>query len=140
MGYLHFNPADACILPRVVKEELTPLDKVQSRAFLNAIRGHRFEVLFTLTLFTGMREGESLGLKWNCVDFANGTILIDKQFQQEKHPGGNYVLVTLKNDKPRRITLAPLAYGALRQASGSTGEAGTGDGRRMGELWLCIYK
>lgn len=115
VGYLRFNPADACILPRVIKKELTPLDEVQSRAFLNAIRGHRFEMLFTLTLFTGMLEGEVLGLQWNCVDFANGTILIDKQLQREKRPGGNYVLTSLKNDKPRRITPAPWLMERLDQ-------------------------
>ena len=36
-----------------------------------------------------------------------GTILISKQLQKEKKAGGEFRLVSLKNDKPRRITPAP---------------------------------
>ena len=57
IGYLRFNPADACTLPRIERKELTPLDDEEISAFLKAIQGHRFEVLYTVTLFTGMREG-----------------------------------------------------------------------------------
>lgn len=84
VGYIRFNPTDACTLPRIVKKELTPLDEEQSKAFLQAIKGHRFEVLFTVTLFTGMREGEVIGLCWNCVDFEKGTILIENSFNERR--------------------------------------------------------
>ena len=49
------------------------------------------ETLFKVTLFTGMRDGEVLGLKWDCVNFQKGTILINKQLQREKKKGGAYV-------------------------------------------------
>lgn len=58
IGYIRFNPADACTLPRVEHKELKPLDERESRDFLQAIKGHRFEVLFTVALFTGMRQGD----------------------------------------------------------------------------------
>lgn len=106
-GLIRFNPADACILPRAVRHEIQPLDELQSKAFLQAIQGHRFETLFTVTLFTGMREGEALGLMWNCVDFEKGIIRIDKQLQREKQKGGKYIFAPLKNDKARTITPAP---------------------------------
>ena len=61
-GYLPFNPTDACKLPRIQRRELKPLDEEQTADFLRAIQGHRFEVLFTVTLFTGLRKGEVLGL------------------------------------------------------------------------------
>lgn len=113
-GYIRFNPADACTLPRIVKKELTPLDEKQSRDFMQAIKGHRFETLFTVTLFTGMREGEILGLCWDCVDFEKGTILIEKQLQREKKKGGAYVFAPLKNDKSRKITPAPWVMQMLK--------------------------
>lgn len=59
--YIPFNPADACILPRAERKELHPLDDAQITAFLTAIKGHRYEALFTVTLFTGMREGGPWG-------------------------------------------------------------------------------
>lgn len=114
IGYLRFNPADACTLPRSVRKELAPLDEEQIRAFLQAIQGQRFETLFTVTLFTGLREGEVLGLTWDCVDFTKGTILVSKQLQREKKKGGAYVFAPLKNDKTRMITPAPWVLQLLR--------------------------
>lgn len=114
-GLIRSNPADACALPRVEKVELHPLDEQETRAFLEAIQGHEFETLYLVTLFTGMREGEVLGLTWPCVNFASGTILIKQQLQREKKAGGQYSLVPLKNDKPRTITPAPSIMELLRQ-------------------------
>ena len=112
--YIRSNPADVCKLPRIEKKELRPLDEVQIAAFLEAIKGHPFETLYTVTLFTGMREGEVLGLRWDCVDFEGGTILIDKQLQQEKKAGGQYVFASLKNGKTRTITPAPWVVQMLK--------------------------
>ena len=78
-----------------------------TKLFLDAVKGHPLELLYTITLFTGLREGEALGLTWDRVDFMRGTILISKQLQKEKKKGGEFRLVSLKNDKPRRITPAP---------------------------------
>ena len=130
-GLIRFNPADACTLPRVERPELHPLDERETWAFLEAIRGHEFETLYTVTLFTGMREGEVLGLTWPCVDFAAGTILIKQQLQREKKPGGQYRLVPLKNDKPRTITPAPSIMELLRQHR----KQQTAWQLRAGELW-----
>ena len=105
IGYIRFNPADVCTLPRVEHKELKPLDERESRAFLQAIKGHRFEVLFTVALFTGMRQGELLGLPWECIDFKRGVILIKRQLQRRK--GGECYLSPLKNNKTRTITPAP---------------------------------
>lgn len=115
IGYIRFNPTDACKLPRVVKKEIKPLDEELTKSFLNAIKGHRFETLFTATLFTGMREGEALGLMWDCVDFRKGTILINKQLQRQKHKGGEYIFAPLKNDKNRLITPAPFVMRLLQE-------------------------
>lgn len=131
VGYLRFNPADAVTLPRIEKKELAPLDEEESKAFLQAITGHRFETLFKVVLFTGLREGECLGLMWNCVDFSNGTILIDKQLQREKKKGGAYIFAPLKNDKARRITPAPWVMQLLKHHKAKQAE------QRLlaGKLW-----
>ena len=74
-------------------------------AFLKAIQGHQFEELFTVTLFTGMREGEALGLLWDCVDLSKGTITVDKQLQLIRGTKGQYQIVPTKNSKSRTITV-----------------------------------
>ena len=117
IGYLRVNPSDACTLPRVVKKEINPLDEDEIRQFLEAIHGHRFELLYLVTLFTGMREGEILGLSWDRVDFGKGTLLIDRQLQRAKDKDGvrHYSLVPLKNDKWRKITAADFVMDLLNQ-------------------------
>lgn len=66
-SYIRTNPADSCILPRPVRKELKPLDEDMITAFLKAVQGHQFGELFTITLFTGMRErgspGPAVGLR-----------------------------------------------------------------------------
>lgn len=117
IGYLRANPTDACTLPRVVKKQIQPLDEEQSRRFLDAIQGHPLETLFTVTLFTGLREGEVLGLTWDCVDFQKGVIRVEKQLQREKQKGGQYYFAPLKNDKARTITPAPWVLQLLQAHS-----------------------
>lgn len=107
LGYIRTNPADACTLPRVVKKEIKPLDEDDTARFLQAIKGHRFETIYLVTLFTGMRRGEVFGLTWDCVDFAAGTITINRQLQKDPSDGRKYNLVPTKNSKGRVITPAP---------------------------------
>lgn len=130
-GYLRFNPADACILPRIEKQEIKPLDEAQISTFLRAIHGHRFENLYIVTLFTGLREGEALGLQWDCVDLDKGQLVINKQLQLSRGSGGEYVLVPTKNSKGRCITLAPFVVNTLRKERRAQLE----NRLRYGECW-----
>ena len=115
LGYIKFNPTDACILPRVEKKEIKPLDEQGIAAFLDAIKGHQYETIYTVTLFTGLRQGEALGLCWDCVDFVKGTILVGRQLQKGKERGAVHKLVPVKNDKSRLITPAPFVMSLLRR-------------------------
>ena len=54
-----------------------------------------------------MRQGEILGLTWDCVDFDRGTVTINKQLQKTTTGGSVYVLVPTKNGKRRVIAPAP---------------------------------
>ena len=116
--YIPINPADGdfCKLPKIQKQEIKPLDEVQIADFLKAIHGDRFEELFLVTLFTGLRQGEILGLTWDCVDFDNGTLLVNKQMQLHQEQGIKaYQLVPTKNSKSRTITAAPSVMSLLKR-------------------------
>ncbi|MBQ3542142.1 MAG: site-specific integrase [Oscillospiraceae bacterium] len=130
-GYIKTNPADSCILPRAIRKELKPLDEDMITAFLKAIQGHQFGDLFTVTLFTGMREGEALGLLWDCVDLTKGTITVDKQLQLIRGSGGQYQMVPTKNSKCRSITLAASVVKVLRDVKRKQLE----NRLRYGPLW-----
>ena len=79
LRYIPYNATNACKTPRVIKKEIQPFEDIDIEAFLTAIEGHRYQDIFTVTLFTGMREGEVCGLPWDAVDFRNGTITIKQQ-------------------------------------------------------------
>ena len=116
IGSLRFNPTEACTLPRQEKKELAPLDDEQIAAFLAAIQDSDMKTLLTVTLFTGMREGEVLGLMWECVDFEAGTITINKQLQRYREPGGGVYRISVpKNSKGRTITSAASVMALLKQ-------------------------
>lgn len=107
VGYLRVNPADACKTPRGEKKEIQPLDDTQVAEFLKAIHDHPHEYLYQITLFTGLREGEILGLTWDCLDFEHGTLLVKQQLRREQKKGGQYYFSPPKNNKSRVLALAP---------------------------------
>lgn len=114
VGYIRVNPADNCALPRMQRKAVQPLDEEQTKKFLQAIQGHRFERLYTFTLFTGLREGEVLGLTWEKVNLKDGILLIDQQLQVEPHKGGKNLLVPVKTGKGRTIVMAPWVVDILK--------------------------
>lgn len=117
IGYLRFNPTEACSLPRVEHKELKPMDDIAISRFMAAVQGHPYEAIFLVTLFTGMRKGEVLGLTWDHVDFARGTLLVNQQLQRLETGSGRKEerLVSTKNSKGRQITPAPFVMDALRR-------------------------
>lgn len=114
LGYIRTNPAEACTLPRVEKKEVKVLEDDTLKAFLNAIKGHEYRDVYFVDVFTGMRQGEILGLTWADVDFNKGVIHVRKQLQKERKKDGVYKLVSLKNDKPRFIKPAPFVMDVLK--------------------------
>lgn len=130
IGYIRTNPADACKLPRIEKTEVKPLDSEQITRFLQVIHGHPFENVYLVTLFTGMREGEVLGLTWGCIDFETNSITIKQQLMRERGKG-TYTLATPKNGKSRCITAAATVMQILKQERTRQAEAKL----RAGMLW-----
>ena len=115
IGYLRFNPTDACKLPRMERKEIKPLDEKEISAFMNAAQGNRYEAILLVTLFTGLRRGEVCGLTWDCIDFKCGTILVNKQLQNIPGKPGEYHLVSSKNGRDRTITAAPFVMDVLKR-------------------------
>ena len=113
-GYIAKNPCDGVQLPRVEKKEISPLNEAEIRAFLTEIQGHKNEMVFKVALFTGMRQGELMGLQWQNVDFKAGTILVCQQLIHEKKKGGIYKIAPTKSDGIRKITPAPIVMNWLK--------------------------
>lgn len=114
VGYLSFNPATFCELPRQEKKQIQPLDEEDIKRFLRAIESEPYKNLFMVALFTGIRQGELLGLQWSCVNLDSGNILINKQLQKLKGYGEDYVLASTKSGNSRTITAAQSVIAALQ--------------------------
>ena len=107
LNYLRTNPTNACILPKIIKKEIHPLTDQQTAQLLNLLKGSKYEIPLTVDLFTGLREGELLGLGWEHIDFQAGTLTVKRQLRREQKKGGEYYFSPPKNNKSRCLTLAP---------------------------------
>lgn len=113
-GFLSVNPTNACKLPKVERQELHLPDEAFIVNFLKEIRGHQYEQLYIITLFTGLREGEVLGLTWENVDLENGTLTVKQQLRRGQEKGRGYYISSTKNGKSRVIALSPTVIQAFR--------------------------
>jgi integrase len=111
-GLIPRNVCEAVKPPKVERKEITPLDREQAKAVLEAASGDRLETLYVLAVHTGMREGELLGLKWEDVDLERGVLRLKHALVRE---GSKVTLGDLKTPKSRRsIRLTYAAADALR--------------------------
>ncbi len=129
-GYLRINPSEGAVLPKIEKEPLQTMDSADVMDFLNAIKGDPYEYPLFVALFTGLRQGELLGLTWDCVDFEKGTLLINKQHNRAKGEK-EFHFSNLKNSKARSLTVAAEVMNVLQLQKGQ--QEGWKDA--AGELW-----
>lgn len=131
LGYIRTNACDAVTLPRVQKREMNPIKDDKIRTFLEVIRDHPYRDVFYVTMFTGMREGEILGLTWDCIDFEKSMITIYRQLQKERVRNGRYRFVSLKNDKQRSFMAAKSVMDVLRKIRLQQAE----NRLKVGDMW-----
>jgi integrase len=98
-GLIPRNPTASLKLPRIIREEIDPLDQEEARRLLTAACGDRLEALYVLALNTGMRQGELLALKWEDVDLERGVLRVRRTLSRRDNV---YVLDEPKTKKSRR--------------------------------------
>ena len=82
-GYIQKNWCKLVTLPKIDNDkEVKVLTKEEQQRFLEAIKGHELEMLFTLALGTGLRIGEILGLKWSDIDFKANELTVNRSIQR----------------------------------------------------------
>lgn len=115
-GILFSNPCDRTKTPRADEKEAKYIDEVQADKLLQALESvdemHR--TIVRLLLFTGMRRGEALGLKWSDVDFSKGTVKICRSLQYLPDRG-IFEDKTKNKSSERTIKLSQIAIEDLRR-------------------------
>ena len=111
-------PADGVQLPRLVKREMRVLSAEQARMFLKIALGTIYGPVFAVAMTTGMRPSEYLGLKWQDIDWDQGTVSVSRtlgrgtrgwRFAETKRAGSrrviklqNWIVRLLKELQERR--------------------------------------
>ena len=81
-----YNPADRVQPPRAPKAQRKFYDDEQCKVLLKGLNElaeneTKYKVAIILTVFTGVRLGELMGLDWENVDFKNKEIVVNKSSQ-----------------------------------------------------------
>ena len=70
-GLVVRNPVKGFKWPKMQRREYRVLDEEQARLLIATVKGTDFHLPLVLPLHGGFREGEVLGLQWDCIDFEN---------------------------------------------------------------------
>jgi integrase len=111
-GVVESNFAAGVKLPTVARKEFDAWEPAQVAKFLDVASEHRLGALFELAIFTGLRRGELMGLRWADVDMAKRSIVI--RHNRTQTAGGHIVEGAPKTASGRRtVDLGDRAAGAL---------------------------
>lgn len=73
-GLIDSNPAKEIDLPVVAKRQLSAVNHDEVRSLLAAVEGSDIAPLVIVALFTGLRQGELLGLRWEDVNLGSARL------------------------------------------------------------------
>lgn len=119
-GLVSRNVAALSTPPRLRRTPGRSLTPDQARRLLDALRGHRLEVMYLLTIAFGLRRGEALGLLWEGFDAAAATMHVThgvKRVKTRDAEGARHTQLTLGELKTirahRTLYLTPPLVDAL---------------------------
>lgn len=81
-GYIPFNPADEIILPKIIKTEMTALDKNEIKEFINIAYENEpyYADVFEFMILTGLRVSEISGLTIDNYNSETKVLKVEKQY------------------------------------------------------------
>ncbi|MFC1968228.1 tyrosine-type recombinase/integrase [Chloroflexota bacterium] len=113
MGLVARNVAKVVQPPRVARAKMNMLFPEDVARFLDAARETEYYVYFSTLLYTGLRRGELLALRWCNLDLARSTLTVVETAY--KLGSGKYVIKEPKTAHNRRtVALSPTIVGLLR--------------------------
>jgi len=101
------NVADAVEPPKKVRTEMQYWTLEEVNRFLDSVQGSEYYGVFHTALFTGMRRGELLGLKWSDVDLIASEITVKRSLHHLKD--GRYIFTQPKTESSNRVIALALS-------------------------------
>lgn len=89
------NPAAKVEKPKSPKYEAKYYDLKQLRELFECLKDDKYELMYKMTAFYGLRRSELCGMKWNSIDFEKNTITLNSSIVQTCV---NNKLVLIKKD------------------------------------------
>ena len=114
-GYCVRNPILEADRPRSQgteddhEDKMTILTPEQISAFLDKVKGQKNKTLFRLAIFSGARQGELLGMKWDDILWKDNQIFIRRTFNN-----GGFFATKTKTSR-RRIDIGPSTMRVLKE-------------------------
>lgn len=105
LGLIRRSPIERVKPPRLIQKEMRIMTEQEISTFLAIIKDSRYEVFFRLALGTGLRRGEMLALRWKDIDFAKGTVRVERTLVKVR--GGVLFQPPKTQASQRTISLPP---------------------------------
>ena len=133
MGMISDNPCSRVTVPRGEQKEkgINTLEEVAQLFSLVENEPMKYHTFFILSMYSGFRRGEMLGLEWKNVDFENNIISVHRTSNYTKATG--YYTDTTKTKKSQRSMKFPEIVMDLLKKWKSEQEA---QAKLMGNKWI----
>jgi len=111
--YILTSPADGLIVPKIVDKEAVPLCDADVNLLLADRKNTRNYLYYVLSIYTGARIGEVLGLSWNDIDLKNNIIHIRHSLKYNRLTK-KYELGLTKTEKSRDVPILPKLISTIK--------------------------
>jgi hypothetical protein len=106
-GLVNRNVTDLVEKPRPKRKEFKTWSADEVKQFLDAVSGHRWYPIYMLALYTGLRQGELLGIHRKDVDLDKGILHVRHQVTAIR--GQGLTITEPKTEKARRPVTIPVS-------------------------------
>jgi len=108
LNLIPYSPATRVELPKATRYQGTYYNANETQKLLSMCKGDPLEPAIVLAAFYGLRRSEVIGLKWDAVDFINGTLHI-RHTVVKVRGGGYHAKDKTKNASSQRtLPLIPI--------------------------------
>jgi len=124
--YILSSPATDLKVPTSENKKVIPLTDKELTKLLSDRKNTRNYLYYVLSVYTGARIGEVLGLSWDDIDLKNNIIHIRHSLKVSKNTNGDeiisatarktiHVLGSTKTGKTRDVPLLPIVVNVIKQ-------------------------
>lgn len=112
------NPAKGTTLPKEKRKKVKPFTREDALRFLESVKDDRLYAIYYLMFSTGLRRGETLGLKWRDIDFKESKMHIERSLVEYYDEETGKVVKEFQapktSESERTIPLTPAAVAVLK--------------------------